>query len=251
MTTESKVKVWGKLCNGEFEIITLEDDKAEEALQVLEAFYLNECVCIGTEINLPENIQARSDLTELCRIVNNDHVSLAARHVPTNKIAGVSFNKLQFISDGSEVPFFVEFRDKRCISENSKALMSYMIEMDAEIDPFDLFKIDCLLELMFLVVLPEFQKKGLGNALVGYTVELARELNQGKGFDALPKCLQSKRPKAVTALFTSNFSQKCGQANNFKVLNRVPHKRFKFNGKSFSDRIGPTHADSAQVAILL
>ncbi|XP_055849776.1 uncharacterized protein LOC129914504 [Episyrphus balteatus] len=249
MTT--KARVWGTLCNGEYEIITLEDDDVDEALQVLEAFFANECVCIGTEINLPENAQARKDLTELCKIVNEDNVSLVARHVPSNKIAGVSFNKLQFIDETVEVPFFVEFRDNSCASENAKALMSYMIEMDEEIDPFELFKIDCLLELMFLVVLPEFGRKGLGSALTKHSIDLARELNQNIGVNKIAKHLQNKRPKAVTALFTSNFSQKCGKANNFQVLNRVPYKRFIFDGKPFSHRIGPMHPDSAQVALLL
>ncbi|XP_055923997.1 uncharacterized protein LOC129954241 isoform X2 [Eupeodes corollae] len=247
----SKTRVWGTLNNGEFEIITLEDDVLEEALQVLGAFFSYECICIGTEINLPESSQARKELTELCKIVNEDHVSLAVRYVPTKAIVGVSFNKLQYIDETKEVPFFVEFRDKRCTSENAKALMSYMIEMDEEIDPFQLFKIDCLLELMFLAVLPEYGKKGLGNALVKYSIELGRELSQGIGVEKIPKHLQDKRPKAVTALFTSNFSQKCGKVNNFKVLNRVPHKRFIYKGKPFSERIGPMHPDSAQVAIQL
>lgn len=64
--------------------------------QVLyEAFYTSESVCIGTEINEPESTEARAELTHLCREVAKDGVSLLAREVATNRIVGVSFNKLQ------------------------------------------------------------------------------------------------------------------------------------------------------------
>lgn len=54
-----------------------------------------ESVCIGTEINKPESEQARDELTSLCKEVVKDGVSLLAREVATNRIVGVSFNKLQ------------------------------------------------------------------------------------------------------------------------------------------------------------
>lgn len=60
-----------------------------------------ESVCVGTEINKPESEQARAELTHLCREVVKDGVTLLAREVKTNRIVGVSFNKLQ-------VPIFLK-----------------------------------------------------------------------------------------------------------------------------------------------
>lgn len=60
-----------------------------------QSFYMYESVCVGTEINKPESEQARAELTNLCREVVKDGVTLLAREVATNRIVGVSFNALQ------------------------------------------------------------------------------------------------------------------------------------------------------------
>lgn len=61
----------------------------------MDDFYLNENVCKGLEINLPENQQARDELTKLCLEVAKEGVSVIAREVATNRIVGVMFNKIQ------------------------------------------------------------------------------------------------------------------------------------------------------------
>lgn len=66
-------------------------EDTDEAVEVLSrSFFINESVC-----NNPDSIQARKDLSELCRIVAEDGVSLVAKHIPTNKIVSVAFNKVQ------------------------------------------------------------------------------------------------------------------------------------------------------------
>lgn len=85
--------------SGEIEYVKLTPEDVEEAVDALNiSFFVNESVCRASEINIPKNpdsIQARKDLSELCRIVAKDGVSLVAKHIPSNKIVGVAFNKVQ------------------------------------------------------------------------------------------------------------------------------------------------------------
>ena len=119
-----------------------------------------------------------------------------------------------------------------------------MITMDAKVDLFKQFEVDCLLEIMFLATLPEMEGKGVGTQLVASSIELAKLLKQGQATENLPQDSIHKRPQLVSSLFTSRISQKVGKKNNFKEINEVPHDEFVFRGKSYSDRIGPDHPTS-------
>ncbi|XP_036341801.1 uncharacterized protein LOC118751140 [Rhagoletis pomonella] len=245
-------RLWGKFGNGEFEVRSLTKADLEEALQVLDkSFYLNESVCIACEINQPENAQARNELTELCRITADDGVSLVAKHVPTGQIVGVSFNKIQYIPPNGQEPFFIKFRNERAHSPQAQRLMDFMIDVDSETDVFELYKIDTLLELMFLGTLPEWGRRGVATELCRHTIQLTRELSAGIGIEEMHPQLRAMRPKAVTAIFTSMFSQKAGRKQGFKVINIVPYKRFSYNGKTFDQTINPMHKTSEHVVYLL
>ena len=63
--------------------------------QVLKSFFDNECVCQGTEIS--SSNQAIDDLTLLCKEVAADGVSIIAVEKSTDRVVGVSFNKLQVL----------------------------------------------------------------------------------------------------------------------------------------------------------
>ncbi|XP_017953693.1 uncharacterized protein LOC108649183 [Drosophila navojoa] len=245
-------RLWSTLHNGKYELRSLAKADLEEALNVLnDSFFINESVCNGCEINLPENIQARQELRELCRITAQDGVSLIIKHVESGRIVAVSFNKLQFAPPPGEDNFFVKFYNEQAKSPQAKALMNYMITMDAKIDVCAEYNMDCVCELMFLATLPEFGRQGLGRALAEITIQLARELSQGQGLEDVAPELQDKRPKAVTALWTSLFTQKIGKAVGFKVLNTVPYSEFEYNGKRFDERIKPIHEFSEQVMFKL
>ncbi|EDW68172.1 uncharacterized protein [Drosophila virilis] len=240
-------KLWSTLHEGKYEVCSLAREDLEEALNVLDdSFFINESVCIACEINLPQNTQARQELRELCRITAQDGVSLIMRHVESCRIVAVSFNKLQFAPPPGEDNFFVKFYNEQVKSPQAKSLMNYMITMDSKIDVFAEYNLDCVCELMFLATLPEFRRLGLGRALVESTVQLTRELGQGRGLQDVAKELQDKRPAAVTALWTSVYTQKIGNAVGFMVLNTVPFNEFEFNGKRFNERIGPEHEFSQQ-----
>ncbi|XP_030374706.1 uncharacterized protein LOC115624230 [Scaptodrosophila lebanonensis] len=235
-------RLWATLRDGQFEVrsVTLED--LEAALDVLDgSFFLNESVSIACKINLPENVQARKELRELCKITAQDGVSLLVRHVPTGRIVAVAFNKIQYIPSAGEEHFFLKFRKESTKSPQAQRLMDFMIEVDEKIDVFAMYKMDCLCELMFLATLPSYERLGLGTTLAKYTVELTRELSKGVGLEDIAPELRDKRPAAVTALWTSSFSQRVGKRNGFKVLNTVPYKDLTFDGKRFDERISPFH----------
>ncbi|XP_061395743.1 uncharacterized protein LOC133331361 [Musca vetustissima] len=235
-------RLWSTTCDGEIEIRSLTEDKLEESLDVLDgSFFLYESVSIGSEINLPENKQARQELRELCKITAEDGVSLIAIEKASGKPIAVAFNKIQYIPENGDDVFFLKFRNEKAHSPQAQSLMDFMIAVDAEYDVFEKFQFKCTCELMFLATLPEWGCKGIAKVLTQHTVELTRELKDGKGLEFIHPSLRHRRPEAVTVLWTSNFSQKVGKAVGFKSLNAVPYTKFHFNGKTFSDRIGPIH----------
>ncbi|KAM8706720.1 hypothetical protein ACLKA7_010910 [Drosophila subpalustris] len=240
-------RLWTTLHEGKYEVRSLAEADLEEALNVLDdLFFTKESVCIACEINLPENAQARQELRELCRVSALDGVSLIMKHVESGRIVAVSFNKLMSTPPPGEDPFFVKFRDEKVHSPQALSLMNYMITIESKVDVGALYNIDCSCELMFLGTLPEYGRLGLARALTEVTIELTRELNQGQGLEDVAEEMRDKRPTAVTALWTSVFTQKIGKAVGFEVVNSVPYNEFEHNGKRFDERIDPLHTFSEQ-----
>lgn len=197
----------------------------------------------GTEVNMCE--QAKKDLSLLCLHTAKDGISLLARDKNTQEIVGFLFNKVQFLPENhTEQSYFENFRDNICKSESSKALMNYMIEMDAKIDIFEKFNINCLIELMFIGVIPQYEKRGIATKIAEIAVLIAKGLKEGKFIELLPDHLKSKRPQLVAALWTSRFSQKVGANLDFVTLYEESYENFTFKGKTFASRIGPTHPTS-------
>ncbi|XP_067614977.1 uncharacterized protein [Eurosta solidaginis] len=245
-------RLWGKFYNDELEIRSLTKADLEKALDILDSsFFLHESVCNACEINLPENTQARAELRELCRITAEDGVSLVAKHVKSGEIVGITFNKIQYIPPKGQESFFIQFRNEHTHSPQARGLMDFMINVDAEKDVFELYKMDALLELMFLATSTKWFHCGVATELTRYTIALARELSQGIGIEEVHSELRAMRPKAVTAIFTSLYSQKAGRSQGFKVINTVPYTRFTYNGVTFDKRINPIHKTSEHVVFLL
>ncbi|XP_067614979.1 uncharacterized protein [Eurosta solidaginis] len=236
-------RLWGKFYNDELEIRSLTKADLEKALDILDSsFFLHESVCNACEINLPENTQARAELRELCRITAEDGVSLVAKHVKSGEI---------YIPPKGQESFFIQFRNEHTHSPQARGLMDFMINVDAEKDVFELYKMDALLELMFLATSTKWFHCGVATELTRYTIALARELSQGIGIEEVHSELRAMRPKAVTAIFTSLYSQKAGRSQGFKVINTVPYTRFTYNGVTFDKRINPIHKTSEHVVFLL
>uniref|UniRef100_A0A182SBC2 N-acetyltransferase domain-containing protein n=1 Tax=Anopheles maculatus TaxID=74869 RepID=A0A182SBC2_9DIPT len=235
---------------GDIEILRYDDRYREQSMEVLrKSFFLHEMVCIGAEVDLTP--QAQKDLEQLCLDVADAGVSMIARHVPSDTIVGVSFNVLQTPSGPDDANYFEQFRDNKCTNDSSRSLMQYMITMDAKVNLFERFNVSCLLEIMFLATLPSYEGHGVGTKLVRESVRLAKELKSGKAVPTKASAGESSgtfiKPQLVSANFTSRISQRVGEKVGFTIINQVPHSEFVYNGRTYSDRIGPEHPFSILV----
>lgn len=217
------------------------DDLRDEVMRVVECGFLDkENVCIACDISKPESVDARNDLIRLCDEVAKDGVSIVAVHKSTNKIVGLSFNKIQVLEEDSS--FFGRFKDNDCTSVNSRALMQIMIDIDSRFDFFKHFKTNCLFEVMFLGTHPDFVKKGIAKQLVIHSLEIARQLKNG--VRPMPIGMESFKPTIASAIWTSIYSQKIALACNFKMYLDVPYTDLEFDGVSYDTRITNTKAMS-------
>lgn len=100
--------------------------------------------------------------------------------------------------------------------------MNYMIEADSRVDMFEKFKVDSLMEIMFLAVLREYGRNGIGLELCKHSIELAQKLNL----------------KLVSSLFTGRNTQVIGKKLGFEVVFEESFNNFSYKGKTFAERNG-------------
>lgn len=149
--------------------------------------------------------------------------------------------------DAVEEPFFENFA-KACKQERSRELIMYMQVADDYCNLFEQCKVDCLLELMFLVVHPEYCNKKIGEYLTKATIEIATRLLDGENVkvsindEAL--CLEP-RPKLLAALFTSTISQRLGSKCGFEVAAKINYKDVYYQGQSYASILGNANPDTA------
>lgn len=106
-----------------------------------------------------------------------------------------------------------------------------------------------MFELMFLGVLQEFGRKGIGYHMCRYSAQLANELRTGRSLGMLRyERDKKKRPQAISAIFASNYSQRIGQLLKMDALVTVRYEDFVYDGKTYAERIGPVHRTSILMA---
>ena len=125
-----------------------------------------------------------------------------------------------------------------------------MIEADSRVDAFEIFKVDSLLEIMFLATLKEYGRKGIGLHLCQHSIDLARDLKCGMNVETYLKPGQLQ-PKLVTSLFTGRNTIAIGKKLQLKVIFEESFKNFSFNGKSFAESVGDLNLNYQVVAKLL
>lgn len=126
--------------------------------------------------------------------------------------------------------------------------MTSMIAVDNLCNLFEKYHTNCLMEIMFLATLPKYNKRSIGLMLCIYSIQLANELRQGIGIEILLENDRHRRPTIVSAIFSSNYSQKIGKTLNFETLATVDYKDIMFNGQTFAERIGNVHRNQILVA---
>ena len=100
--------------------------------------------------------------------------------------------------------------------------MNYMIAADAKVDLFEKFQVDSLFEIMFLAVLREYGRQGIGSELCKYSIENAKK----NGL------------KVVSSLFTGRYTHAIGKKLGFDVIFEESFNNYSFNGKTFAERNG-------------
>lgn len=130
-----------------------------------------------------------------------------------------------------------------------------MVDIDSRINLFKHYNTDCIFEVMFLATLPSKQKRRVGEMLVSSSIELAKELKKGKSVKTPvtvdgDNTIQNKEavPSLISAILTSNYSQKITAKCGFENLIRVNYEEFSFKGKIFSERIGSEHTNCVLAA---
>ncbi|XP_052902169.1 uncharacterized protein LOC128309745 [Anopheles moucheti] len=233
------------IASSDIEIVRYEDRYKHQSLEVLRtSFFLHESVCIGSEVNTTP--QAQRDLELLCTEVANRGVTMIARHTPTDTILGVAFNVLQTKNQREYIGYFERFRDSKCTTDSSRSVLDYMIAMDAKVNLFEMYNVNCVLDIMYLATLPNYAGHGIATRLVEESIQLAKDLKTGK----IVLNSNIPNPQLVSALFSSRISQRVGEKIGFQFIKEVPHSEFIFRGKTFADRVGPLHP-SSQIAVKL
>lgn len=228
-------------------------DTFEGALNVIrKSFFVYENVCKA--VDLLSESGASKELEELCVDAAKDGVSVVAVDTNSKKVIGVAFNKIQLLKNSSEKSSF-EIRRDNCKCKSSKALIDFMINIDSRIDLFNHYNTDCIFEIMFLATLPSHQKCRIGELLVASSIKIAEELIKGNPVKT-PVTIndvniienQEKIPKVISAITTSNYSQKIMTKYGFENLFSISYDEFHFNKKVFSEKIGDEHRNCILVA---
>lgn len=135
-----------------------------------------------------------------------------------------------------------------CQEGPSRAVLIFLLEADVACDLYELCNADCLLELFFLGVHPDYWNKKIGEGLTKATVEVAKKLSLGENvkvpLDNTELSLEPI-PKLVAAVFTSPKSQRVGEKCEFEVAARVWYKDHYYNGKSYASVLEEGNTNAA------
>ncbi|KAF7285016.1 hypothetical protein GWI33_012331 [Rhynchophorus ferrugineus] len=220
------------------EYVSLTKDRLDESILVLrEAFFKHENVCIAT--GLSQNPQAIAECDNLIINVSKHGVSVIAIEKQTNKIVGVALNKIQHKSTSSNE--FYEDSIKPAKYPETAGILDFLIEMENSLDPFQPYEANCLLELLFLGVHPNYGKRGIGLKLAEISIELAGLLFKG---DNVKTPIEDKqlslepRPQIVTSVLTSFKTQRICRRLQFDIVKVIMCRDIFYNGQSYASLLG-------------
>lgn len=190
-------------------------------------------------LNEPEAEQSRSEFMWFIRETLKDGLSVIARDVNTGKLVGHVINKLQVPSEPNELSFNDNFVENICKGDESREMMRLMFAMESEMNIYELFKVNTMLEIMFLGVLPDYQRKSIGLKLVEISLQVAKDVKNGVALSLLPPDMREhgKQLQVATAIFASNYSKRIGDVLGFKVHLECFYDQIVYKGKTYCDRI--------------
>ncbi|XP_014611832.1 PREDICTED: uncharacterized protein LOC106791018 isoform X1 [Polistes canadensis] len=244
----SSYRLWGSTEDGAIEFESLTNDTLSGALNVIRTSFCTQ-ESVSKVVNVVSEPGAVDELIELCLDAAKDGVSVVAIEVETGEIVGALFNKIQVAGNPTEKTSFERFSES-CKYKSSKALVDFMVDIDSRFNLFKHYNAKCILEIMFLAVLPEYSKRRIGELLVSSSLEIARELKRGEQ-TKIPVLVKDYNsiinydaiPTLASAIGTSNYSTKIFVKLGFEILLSISFDNFEFDGKKYSEILNNEHKD--------
>lgn len=116
-----------------------------------------------------------------------------------------------------------------------------MIDVDEACDLFKLSNTNCILEIMFLTVIPQYRGRKIARKLFEVAIEMVKLAKSGINCKIPIKDDISQVepiPEAVLAIFTSPITKRYGREFNFTIAKEISYKEFSYDGKSYFERLG-------------
>ncbi|KAI4502002.1 hypothetical protein M0802_002684 [Mischocyttarus mexicanus] len=249
----SSYRLWGSTEDGAIEFESMTDETLSSALNIMKtSFFTRENV--SKAVGVVSEPGAVDELIELCLDAAKDGVSVVAIEVESGEVIGALFNKIQVAGNPTEQTPFQRFSET-CKYKSSKALVDFMVEIDSRINLFNHYNVKCILELMFLSVLPTFCNRRIGELLISSSLEIARTLKHGDSAK-IPVSIKGDNsifnyeaiPTLASAIFTSSYSKKIGKKLGFEMLVDLCYDDFEFDGKKYSEILGKDQKDCVLAA---
>ncbi|XP_061395742.1 uncharacterized protein LOC133331360 [Musca vetustissima] len=226
------------ICDGDIEIVRITEDLYDDTIELYQNYFMKyENVSIACE--LLESSETIAEMEQLIRAILKDNISFAARDVKTKQLVAMCINKM--VNPSANITLDDVFDSFK--TENMKAVGNYLHYVEYTYDINKEWQIDCWIELTFLATRTEYGRKGIALSLAEFLNEYAKKLRDGdeNELQLLPSHIKDQRPQAITAAFTSRFSQKIGEKLEFETLFEVENSQFSFRGKSYAEKIDPIH----------
>lgn len=148
-----------------------------------------------------------------------------------------------------------EIFSENCQYKSSKALVDFMSDVDSKIDLFKHYNASCLLEIMFLGTIRSHRKRRIGELLVSASIEIGKQLRNGQSVKT-PVVINddcsisnfNSIPTIVSAIMSSNYSQRIAEKLGFNSLVEVKYIDYIYHDRTYQERIGDTHYTARLVA---
>ncbi|KAH0552181.1 uncharacterized protein LOC123271047 [Cotesia glomerata] len=227
--------------DGKIEIQPLTYRTLKGALSIIkEVFFADENLSKGCSVSYDPG--AAEELEPLCAGVAADGLSVVAIDVNTREVVGVILNKVLTPLPKNQKSNLEVF-GKNSKHKASKCFANVNINIESRVDLFDLYKVNCILEMTFLTVKKTHQRKGIAELLMSLTLKLVNELRRGIAkktsvdFNRTSVNNANAIPSLVSGTFTSTYSQKISDKLGFDNIMEVSYDDVIFNGQKLSTKL--------------
>lgn len=116
-----------------------------------------------------------------------------------------------------------------------------MIDFDSLCNLFEACQTDCLMDLMFLGVYPEYRRLGIGKQLFETSLEIGTLLKNGTNVKQPLETASiglKPAPGGACSILTSSATQKIAKSLNFSSAVKKDIEEFEYKGRNFEKVVG-------------